>query len=228
MHVRFCKHTLNVLYCLKKTNYFNFDIPLDITTTQWFSYSELSIQSWLAVYILQLHSGLAIHSELSIQSWLAVYILQLHSGLASHSELSIQSWLAVYILQLHSGLTSHSELSIQSWLAVFILQLHSGLASHSELSIQSWLAVYILQLHSGLASNSELSIQSWLAVYRYSCAQTHLFLYFVCVFACLHPMNVKKAEPIGPKVCETTHMTLGKDHGCSKLHKRIESESADK
>ena len=38
----------------------------------------------------------------------------------------------------------------------------------------------------------------------------------ICLFLCLYPINVKTAEPIGPKICEATHMTQGKVYGCSK------------
>ena len=38
----------------------------------------------------------------------------------------------------------------------------------------------------------------------------------LCLFLCLYPINVKTAEPIGPKICEATHITQGKVYGCSK------------
>ena len=33
---------------------------------------------------------------------------------------------------------------------------------------------------------------------------------FVCLFVCLYPLNVKTAEPIGPKFCVGPHVTPGK------------------
>ncbi len=31
--------------------------------------------------------------------------------------------------------------------------------------------------------------------------------YIFCLFVCLYPINVKTAEPIGPKLCVIPHMT---------------------
>ena len=35
-------------------------------------------------------------------------------------------------------------------------------------------------------------------------------LVFVCMSVCLYPINVKTAEPIGPKLFEGPHLTPGK------------------
>ena len=50
-----------------------------------------------------------------------------------------------------------------------------------------------------------------------------LYIYFTCLFGCLsihlYPINVKKAEPIGPKFCVGHRVTPEKDFGWSKLKK---------
>ena len=42
----------------------------------------------------------------------------------------------------------------------------------------------------------------------------YLYIYFaclsVCSFVCLYPIDVKTAEPIGPKFCVGPHVTTGK------------------
>ena len=40
---------------------------------------------------------------------------------------------------------------------------------------------------------------------------------FVCLFVCLYPINVKTAEPIGPKFCVGHHVTTGKVYESSKF-----------
>ena len=42
---------------------------------------------------------------------------------------------------------------------------------------------------------------------------------FVCLFVCLYPINVKTAEPIGPKFFVGSHVTPGKIYESSKLKK---------
>ena len=51
---------------------------------------------------------------------------------------------------------------------------------------------------------------------------TYIFLYIllVCLFVCLCPINVKKAESIGPKFCVGHHMTRGKVYGLSKFQQK--------
>ena len=40
---------------------------------------------------------------------------------------------------------------------------------------------------------------------------------FVCLFVCLYPINVKTAEPIGPKFFVGHHVTTGKVYEWSKF-----------
>ena len=42
---------------------------------------------------------------------------------------------------------------------------------------------------------------------------------FVCLFVCLYPINVKMAEPIGPKFCVGHHVIPGKVYGWSNFQK---------
>ncbi len=44
---------------------------------------------------------------------------------------------------------------------------------------------------------------------------------FVRVLICLFPINVKTAEPIGPKFCVGPHITPGKVYWPSKLNKKL-------
>ena len=44
---------------------------------------------------------------------------------------------------------------------------------------------------------------------------------FVCLFVYLYPINVKTAEPIGPKFCVGSHMIAGKNWVSSELQKCV-------
>jgi len=44
-------------------------------------------------------------------------------------------------------------------------------------------------------------------------------IYFACLSVCLYPINVKTAEPIGPKFCVGPHVAPGKVYKWSKFEK---------
>ena len=48
------------------------------------------------------------------------------------------------------------------------------------------------------------------------------FIYFACLGdVCFYPINVKTAEPIGPKIFDKTPMTLGKIRGIAEFQKFV-------
>ena len=57
------------------------------------------------------------------------------------------------------------------------------------------------------------SLIDWLEILIY------IYTLLVCLGVCLHPMNVKKAKPIGPKFCVGLHMSPGKVYRWSKFQK---------
>ena len=48
-----------------------------------------------------------------------------------------------------------------------------------------------------------------------------IYIYFACRSVSLYPINVKTAEPIGPKFCVWPHMTPVKFCGCSESQKIV-------
>ena len=58
---------------------------------------------------------------------------------------------------------------------------------------------------------------------------TNFFIYMFTLFVWssvrFYPINVKTAEPIGPKFCVGPHMTPGKVYECSELRKVVSKTS---
>ena len=48
------------------------------------------------------------------------------------------------------------------------------------------------------------------SIYKFGLSVCLSVCLFVCLFVCLYPINVKTAEPIGPKFCVGYHVTPGK------------------
>jgi len=46
---------------------------------------------------------------------------------------------------------------------------------------------------------------------------TYLYINLACLSVCLYPINVKTAEPIGPKFFVGPHVTPGKVYECTKF-----------
>ena len=42
-------------------------------------------------------------------------------------------------------------------------------------------------------------------------SRIYIYTLLACLLVCLHPINIKTAEPIGPKFGEGPHMTPGKE-----------------
>ena len=53
----------------------------------------------------------------------------------------------------------------------------------------------------------------------------YIYTLLVCLFVCSYPINVKTAEPIGPKFCVGPYMTPGKVYGKIKISKIIQQNS---
>ena len=47
-------------------------------------------------------------------------------------------------------------------------------------------------------------------------SRIYIYTLLACLPVCLHPINVKTAEPIGPKFGEGPHMTPGKEFKIKK------------
>ena len=56
-------------------------------------------------------------------------------------------------------------------------------------------------------------------IYKFSLSVWVFFFLLWCLFVCLYPINVKTAEPMGPKFFVGHHVTPGKVYKRSKLKK---------
>ena len=65
---------------------------------------------------------------------------------------------------------------------------------------------YGFQRHLGQNCLKDFCIITWLSIYKFGLS----VCLFVCLSVCLYPINVKTAEPIGPKFFVGHHVTTGK------------------
>ena len=68
-------------------------------------------------------------------------------------------------------------------------------------------------------TNEHILVQMNKKMFNRTNLYINLACLFVWVFVCLYPINVKTAEPIGPKFCVGHHVTPGKVYGMIKFSK---------